>query len=67
MALVKAASAKSCISTKWKPRVNGKAPWEEAILGAFQYMGGILGAVEQEERRGTTSALLPRGWAVPSS
>ena len=26
--------------------MNGKALWEEAILGAFQYVGGLLGAVE---------------------
>ena len=31
--------------------MNGKAPWEEAIRGAVQYMGGKLGAVEQEERK----------------
>ena len=67
MAPIKPALAKSCVRTKWKLRVNGKALWEEAILGGFQYVGGILGAVEQGERRGTTSALLPRGWAVPSS
>ena len=57
--------------------MNGKALWEEAILGASQYVAGILGAshcvagilgaVGQEERRGATSALLPGDWAVPSS